>query len=56
MNTPKRVKGLPPGWSEKDIPQASTSFNPKAMSKDQSDMINTLLEMPGGKPRPKAKA
>lgn len=56
MNTPKRVKGLPPGWSEKDIPQASTSFKPKAVSKDQYDMIHTLLEMPGGKPRPKAKA
>jgi hypothetical protein len=56
MSSHKRIKGLPPGYSEKDIPQAKTSFKPKAMSKDQSDMIYTLLEMPGNKPRPKAKA
>jgi len=56
MSSHKRVKGLPPGWSEKDIPLAKTSFKPKAMSKNQQDMIHTLLEMPGGKPIQKTKS
>ena len=57
MSTPKRVKGLPPGYTEKDIPQGKNpKYSGSIMSKDQKDMIFTLLEMPGNKPRPKAKA
>lgn len=53
MSSHKKTKGLPPGYTEKNIPGSSYS---KPASKDQYDMIHTLLEMPGGKPRPKAKA
>ena len=51
MSTPKKTKGLPPGYSEKDIPQGGTTFKIKSPTPDQYDMIHTLLELPGGKRR-----
>ena len=57
MNYQKKIKGLPNGYSEKDLPQGKNpKYSGSTMSKDQKDMIYTLLEMPGNKPRPKAKA
>ncbi len=56
MGVPKQTKGLPPGYSENDVPGTKGDIKPKAPTPDQYDMIHTLLELPGGKRRPKAKA
>ena len=50
MSTHK--KGLPPGYSEKDIPGNKGEISLKKPSGKQKEMIETLMEMPGGKPLP----
>jgi len=46
-----KQKGLPPGYSEKDIPGSSNPPIKKTVSPEQYDMIHTLLELPGGTTR-----
>lgn len=50
MSTHK--KGLPPGYSEKDIPGNSGEIKLKSPTAKQKDLTFTLMEMPGGKPLP----
>jgi hypothetical protein len=45
-------KGLPPGYSEKNIPGNSGEIKLKAASGKQKEMTFSLMEMPGGKPLP----
>ena len=47
-----KTKGLPPGYSEKDIPGSSNADFVRKPTKVQAEMTSSLMEMPGGKPLP----